>query len=210
MIRTAIIEDQSRYRDLLRLILTGSENITLVFEREHCRNIIEDVVKEMPDVLIMDIDLPGKSGIDAVIELKAIFPEIKILMLTVFEDDEKIFAAIKAGANGYLLKKDPPQKILDAIKELSEGKASMNGLIAKKVMEYLCKKKPSPGIDDFDLTSREHEILELLIDGLSYKEIAAKCFISPETINSHVKNIYQKLNVHSRAQIAARFGKRSS
>jgi DNA-binding NarL/FixJ family response regulator len=205
MIRTAIVEDQPRYRDLLRLILTGSDNIEIVFEREHCRTIIDDVVKNIPDVLIMDIDLPGKSGIDAVVELKAVFPEIKILMLTVFEEDDKIFAAIKAGANGYLLKKDSPQKILDAIKELNEGKASMNGLIAKKVMEYF-QKKPLPEVADFHLTKREHEILELLIEGLSYKEIAAKCFISPETMNTHIKNIYQKLNVHSRAQITARFG----
>ena len=205
MIKTAIVEDQSRYRELLRLILNGADNIQVIFEREHCRTIIDDVVKDMPDVLIMDIDLPGKSGIDAVTELKAVFPEIKILMLTVFEEDEKIFAAIKAGANGYLLKKDSPQKILDAIKDLSEGKASMNGLIAKKVMEYFYK-KPGPNVDEFNLTKREHEILELLIQGLSYKEIASKCFISPETMNSHIKNIYQKLNVHSRAQINARFG----
>jgi len=208
MIKTAIVEDQPRYRDLLRLILTGSDLVELVFEKEHCRNIVDDVVKAMPEVLVLDIDLPGKSGIEAVIELKAVFPEIKILMLTVFEDDEKIFAAIKAGANGYLLKKDPPQKILDAIRELSEGKASMNGLIAKKVMEYFQKKKPLPGIEDLNLTRREHEILQWLIEGLSYKEIAVKCFISPETMNSHIKNIYQKLNVHSRAQITARFGNR--
>jgi len=206
MIKTAIVEDQPRYRDLLKLIFNSSDNVQLVFEKEHCRTIIDDVVNDMPDVLIMDIDLPGKSGIDAVVEVKAVFPEIKILMLTVFEDDEKIFAAIKAGANGYLLKKDPPQKILDAIRELSEGKASMNGLIAKKVMEYFYKKKPLPGIEDFNLTKREQEILEHLIEGLSYKEIAARCFISPETMNSHIKNIYQKLNVHSRAQITARFG----
>jgi DNA-binding NarL/FixJ family response regulator len=206
-IKTAIVEDQLRYRDLLRLILTGSDMIELLFEREHCRNIVDDVIDKMPDVLIMDIDLPGKSGIDAVIELKAVFPGIKILMLTVFEEDEKIFAAIKAGANGYLLKKDQPQKILDAIKELSEGKASMNGLIAKKVMEYF-HKKSLPGIEDFHLTKREHEIMEHLIAGLTYKEIAALCFISPETMNSHIKNIYQKLNVHSRAQITARFGNR--
>ena len=127
-------------------------------------------------------------------------------MLTVFEDDEKIFGAIKAGANGYLLKKDSPQKILDAIKELSEGKSSMNGLIAKKVMEYFHKKKLIPKIEDFHLSRREQEILELLIEGLTYKEIAARCFISPETMNSHVKNIYQKLNVHSRAEATARFG----
>jgi DNA-binding NarL/FixJ family response regulator len=206
MIKTAIVEDQHRYRDLLKLILTGSGKIHLLFEREHCRKIMDDVINQMPDILIMDIDLPGKSGIDAVSELKAVFPELKILMLTVFEDDEKIFGAIKAGANGYLLKKDSPQKILDAIQELYEGKASMNGLIAKRVMEYFQKKTPAPNVAEFNLTKREQEILVLLIQGLSYKEIAGKCFISTETMNSHIKNIYQKLNVHSRAQISARFG----
>lgn len=206
MIKTAIIEDQERYRDFLRMILSSSDKIEIIFEKGHCKNIVDDMVKNMPDVLIMDIDLPGKSGIEAVGELKAIFPELKILMLTVFEDDEKIFGAIKSGANGYLLKKDSPQKILDAIQELNEGKASMNGLIAKKVMEYFQKKTPLPNVDEFRLTKRENEILGLLIEGLSYKEIAAKCFISIETMNTHIKNIYQKLNVHSRAQIAARFG----
>ena len=204
-IRIAIVEDQIRYRDLLRLILTGSDNIELLFEKDHCRNIMEDVVKQLPDVLIMDIDLPGKSGIEAVREVKEVFPDLKILMLTVFEDDEKIFGAIKAGANGYLLKKDPPQKILDAIQELYEGKSSMNGLIAKKVLEYF-QQKPAVTVEEkYHITKREKEILSFLMEGFSYKEIAVKCFISPETMNSHIKNIYQKLNVHSRAQLAARF-----
>lgn len=204
-IRIAIVEDQIRYRDLLRLILTGSDNIELLFEKDHCRNIMEDVVKQLPDVLIMDIDLPGKSGIEAVREVKEVFPDLKILMLTVFEDDEKIFGAIKAGANGYLLKKDPPQKILDAIQELYEGKSSMNGLIAKKVLEYF-QQKPAVTVEEqYHITKREKEILSYLMEGFSYKEIAVKCFISPETMNSHIKNIYQKLNVHSRAQLAARF-----
>jgi DNA-binding NarL/FixJ family response regulator len=206
MIRIAIVEDQARYRELLRLIISGADQMEIVFEKEHCRNIMDEIVRAIPDVLIMDIDLPGKSGIEAVIEIKAVFPEINILMLTVFEEDEKIFAAIRAGANGYLLKKDSPQKILDAIKELYEGKSSMNGLIAKKVMEYFHKKKLLPKVEDFHLSRREHEILELLIEGLTYKEIATKCFISPETMNSHIKNIYQKLNVHSRAEATARFG----
>ena len=118
MIRVAIVEDQVRYRDLLKAILSGSDRIELLFERDHCRNILDDIIKQLPDVLIMDIDLPGRSGIEAVRELKEIFPDLKILMLTVFEDDDKIFGAIKAGANGYLLKKDSPQKILDAIGEL--------------------------------------------------------------------------------------------
>ena len=204
-IRIAIVEDQIRYRDLLRLILTGSDKIELLFEKDHCRNIMDDVVKQLPDVLIMDIDLPGKSGIEAVREVKEVFPDLKILMLTVFEDDEKIFGAIKAGANGYLLKKDPPQKIQDAIQELYEGKSSMNGLIAKKVLEYF-QQKPAVTVEEkYHITKREKEILSFLMEGFSYKEIAVKCFISPETMNSHIKNIYQKLNVHSRAQLAARF-----
>jgi DNA-binding NarL/FixJ family response regulator len=204
VIRIAIVEDQVRYRDLLKLILSGADNIELLFEKEHCRNLLEDVVKQLPDVLIMDIDLPGKSGIEAVRELKEVFPDLKVLMLTVFEDDEKIFGAIKAGADGYLLKKDPPQKILDAIQELYDGKSSMNGLIAKKVLEYF-QQKPAVSVEEqYHITKREKEILSLLMEGLSYKEIAAKCFISFETMNSHIKNIYQKLNVHSRAQLAAR------
>lgn len=205
MINVAIIEDNERYRDLLKTIITGSDKVELLFERNHCRTIVDDVVKQMPDVIIMDIDLPGKSGIEAVAELKDIFPDIRILMLTVFEDPDKIFGAIKAGALGYLLKKDPPQKILDAIMELSEGKSSMNGLIARKMLEYFQNKPAVNNPEEFNLTKREHEILEQLINGLSYKEIAAKCFISPETLNTHIKHIYQKLNVHSRAQIAAKF-----
>ena len=205
LIRIAIVEDQVRYRDLLKLIVAGSDNIELLFEKDHCRNLMDDVVKQLPDVLIMDIDLPGKSGIDAVRELKEVFPDLKILMLTVFEDDDKIFGAIKAGADGYLLKKDSPQKILDAVQELYDGKSSMNGLIAKKVLEYF-QQKPAVTVEErYHITKREKEILAFLMEGLSYKEIAAKCFISFETMNSHIKNIYQKLNVHSRAQLAARF-----
>jgi DNA-binding NarL/FixJ family response regulator len=205
LIRVAIVEDQVRYRDLLKLILSGSDHIELLFEKEHCRSLMDSVIKQLPDVMVMDIDLPGKSGIEAVRELKEVFPDLKVLMLTVFEDDEKIFGAIKAGADGYLLKKDPPQKILDAIEELYDGKSSMNGLIAKKVLEYF-QQKPAVTVEEkYHITKREKEILSFLMEGLSYKEIASKCFISFETMNSHIKNIYQKLNVHSRAQLAARF-----
>jgi DNA-binding NarL/FixJ family response regulator len=208
MIKVAIVEDQARYRELLRLIIAGSDKIELLFEKENALSIIDDIVKQMPDLLVMDIDLPGKSGIDAVREIKEIFPEIKILMLTVFEEEDKIFGAIKAGANGYLLKKDSPQKILDSIQELYDGKAPMNGLIAKKVLDYLYTKPEISIADEFHLTKREKELLELLIEGLSYKEIAARCFISVETMNTHIKNIYQKVDVHSRAQLAALFRKK--
>jgi DNA-binding NarL/FixJ family response regulator len=155
----------------------------------------------------MDIDMPGMSGIEAVWEIKKHWPDIKIVMLTVFEDDDKIFGAIKAGANGYLLKKDSPQKILDAIQAASQGESPMNGMIAAKVLEYFQKQqKKVTGLKELNITEREKEILQLLIGGNSYKEIAGALFISTETLNSHIKNIYRKLNVHSRSELAARYG----
>jgi len=205
MIKTAIIEDNKRYKDLLRTILNSHEKIELIYESDNCRQIVYDLRKPRPEVVIMDIELPGKSGIEAVGELKREFPDMKILMLTVFEDEDKIFGAIKAGADGYLLKKDTPQKILDSITEVHEGKSSMNGMIAKKVLEYFQKKKTVELPEKYNLTKRELEILELLMGGLTYKDIADKCFISVQTLNTHVKHIYQKLGVHSRAEISAKF-----
>lgn len=205
MIRTAVVEDDPRYRELLRTILSSSDRITPVVILENCLDVIKEIRKHEPSVIIMDINLPIKSGIQAVEEIKRIYPEMKILMLTVFEDEEKIFAAIKAGADGYLLKKDSPQKVLDSIVDVYEGKSSMNGIIAKKVMEFFQKKPAIKNADEYHLTKREMEILALLMDGLSYKEIADKCFISIQTLNSHIKNIYTKLGVHSRAEVSAKF-----
>jgi DNA-binding NarL/FixJ family response regulator len=205
MIPVAVVEDDPRYRDLLKSILSSSERITPVFILEHCMEIMSEIRKHNPAVIIMDINLPVKSGIQAVEEIKKIYPEIKILMLTVFEDEEKIFAAIKAGADGYLLKKDSPQKVLDSVVDVYEGKSSMNGIIARKVLEYFQKKPALKNLTEYNLTKREFEILGLLMDGLSYKEIADKCFISIQTMNSHIKNIYAKLGVHSRAEASAKF-----
>ncbi len=135
------------------------------------------------------------------------WPEIKVLMLTVFEDVEKIFGALKAGANGYLLKKDSPQKILDAIDFVYRGESPMNGVIAAKVLDYFHQSSQKNTIFfESNLTAREKEILDLLVKGLSYKQIAADIFISVETLNSHIKNIYRKLNVHSRSELASRLG----
>jgi DNA-binding NarL/FixJ family response regulator len=205
MIKTGIVEDDTRYQDLLRVILSNSDKATPVFVVGNCNDIISDVRKFGPDVVIMDINLPGKSGIEGVSELKKAFPEVKVLMLTVFEDEDKIFSAIKAGADGYLLKKDSPQKVLDSIQDVFDGKSSMNGIIARKVLEYFHKKPVVKKPDEYNLTKRESEILELLMDGLSYKDIADKCFISTQTLNSHIKNIYTKLDVHSRAEASAKF-----
>lgn len=207
MARIAIIEDNAQYRTAISIILQLNEDIRLVHKLEDAREMLEKFEQDMPEVVLMDIDLPFKSGIEAVWTLKKKWPGIKVLMLTVFEDDDKIFGAIRAGANGYLLKKDPPQKILAAIESVLKGESPMNGIIAAKMLEYFQQQgKKSDDIEEANLTLREKEILQLLIQGNSYKEIAALIRISVETLNSHIKNIYRKLDVHSRSELAARYG----
>lgn len=207
MINVAIIEDNPKYRTMLSIILQLNERFKLIQKLESCEEMIPLFEVDKPDVVLMDIDMPGITGIQGVWEIKKIWPEMKVLMLTVFEDDEKIFGAIKAGANGYLLKKDSPQKIMEAVIAVYNGESAMNGMIAAKVLEYFQREQQKTAtIEDSNLTAREKDILQALMRGLSYKEIAAGAFISGETLNSHVKNIYRKLNVHSRSELAARFG----
>jgi DNA-binding NarL/FixJ family response regulator len=204
MITIAIIEDNAQYRKAISFIIQMNNQYRLVHTLENCLNMISSFTETKPDVVLMDIDMPGMNGIEAVWEIKKIFPEIKILMLTVFEDEEKIFGAIRAGANGYLLKKDTPQKIMGAIEAVQNGESPMNGMIASKVLDFFQQSKTAL-IDESVLTEREGQILRLLMKGNSYKEIATEIFISVETLNSHVKNIYRKLNVHSRSELAAKY-----
>jgi DNA-binding NarL/FixJ family response regulator len=207
MLNIAIIEDNSQYRTTLSIILQLNENFRLIHKLDSCEEMIGRFEAEQPEVVLMDIDLPGMDGIQAVWEIKKHFPEMKVMMLTVFEDDEKIFKAIRAGANGYLLKKDSPQKILDAIEAVVNGEWPMNGMIAARILDcFQHMQKRNSEIEELHLTSREKEILNLLIKGYSYKEIAAALFISVETLNSHIKNIYRKLDVHSRSELAAKYG----
>src|SRR5687767_12937134 len=134
MINIAIIEDNPQYRTTLSIIMQLNENLKLIHKLNDCKDMSELFEIEKPDVAIMDIDMPGKNGIEGVWEIKQKWPEIKVLMLTVFEDDDKIFSAIKAGANGYLLKKDSPQKIIEAIQQVHAGESPMNGMIASRVL----------------------------------------------------------------------------
>ena len=207
MIRLAIIEDNALYRTALQTYLKSTEGIEIVYLESSITGLLGNVSLN-PDVVIMDIDLGKESGIEGVQKIKHVFPGAGIFMLTVFEDDEKIFQSIKAGALGYLLKKDPPAKIVDAIQNIYKGESVMNGRIARKVLNYFSTSKPAtPDFEIYHLTKREKEILLLLMDGLSYKEIAGKCFISIDTLNSHIRKVYTKLNVHSRSEIAAKFRK---
>lgn len=208
MLQIAIIEDNQQYRKAIELILELDKKFSLLHTLGNCHDMLEHFADARPDVVLMDIDLPGMNGIQAVWEIKKEFPEIKILMLTVFEDEEKIFGALKAGANGYLLKKDSPVKILESIEAVYNGESPMNGMIASKVLEFFQKTKTAE-VDQSSLTEREKQILQLIIKGYSYKEIASSIFISVETLNSHIKNIYRKLNVHSRSELTAKFGSHS-
>lgn len=204
MIKVALIEDNLQYKDALTLFLKLEDGLEITHILGNCNTLQQDFASVLPDLVLMDIDLPGKSGIDGVLSIKGQWPQIKVLMLTQFEDSEKIFAAIKAGANGYLLKKDSPATITTSIMACMKNESPINGVIASKVLEYFQQKKPSK-INTETLTTRELEILQFIVKGFSYKEIASQCSISIHTLNSHVKNIYQKLKIHSRAEIAARF-----
>ena len=166
-------------------------------------NIVSDLSKSCPDILLMDIGLPNISGIEGVRTVTNNFDDILILMFTVFEDDEKIFAAIKAGASGYLLKKTPPEEIIESIWQLYHGGAPMSPSIARRVINVF-HSDTSKTIEDYKLTAREKEILYSLVDGLSYNKIAEKYFVSLSTIRTHICNIYQKLHVNSKSQAVAK------
>lgn len=207
MIRLAIIEDNEAYRKSLQALVGKANDIELVYSGATCHHIVEAVDIIAPDVVIMDIDLPEINGIEGVRLLKQKHPNLNVFMLTVFEDEDKIFESIKAGAVGYLLKKDPPDSIIEAIGKVARGESVMNGKIARKILAFFALKeqKEQAMLDDYHLTRREKEILQLLMNGDTYKQIAATCFVSLDTVFSHVRKIYAKLNVHSRAEIAARF-----
>ena len=208
-IKVAIFDDNKILLDSLFQLINGSPGFECVGAFPNCNELISDIKKSKPDVVLMDIEMPGMSGIDAVLVIKRNFPEIKILMETVFEEDEKVFATICNGAEGYILKNTPPVEILEAIKEIYEGGAPMTPSIAFKVLKMFRNKTSSTNIENFSLTDREKEVLNLLIKGMSYKLIAENCFISVETVNGHIRNIYKKLQVHSKGEAVAKAIKRN-
>ena len=160
-------------------------------------------VQKHPQVVLMDLEMPIMDGIQTISIATAAYPDIKFIVLTVFEDDEKIFEAIKAGASGYLLKKSSPEEIVEAVKSLYMGGAPMSAIIARKVIESF-QHPSSANKNDYELTTRETEILNSLIDGLSYKKLAEKYFISISTVRTHIGHIYEKLHVNSKAQAVAK------
>ena len=196
-IRTLIYEDNTDMRGALAALIGGTEGFELSGAFDNCLGIVEQAATLRPDVVLMDIDMPGMSGIEGVARLKKAHPQVEALMLTVFDDDNRVFEAVCAGASGYLLKKTAPARILDAIKEVTEGGAPMSPVIARKVLQ-LFPGKPAERDADLDkLTARELEVVKALSRGFSYKMVAAELNISIETVRTYVKRIYEKLQVHS-------------
>ncbi len=198
-LRVAVFDDHAKRLDGLRMLIDSTDDLECVGVFADCREVVRHVMECKPDVVLMDIDMPHVDGLQGVTLLRKQFKDLKILMQTVFEDNEKIFAAIVAGADGYLLKQTAPSELLEAIVEVTKGGAPMTPAIARKVLQ-LCALRSGPSRpNDFDLTERETEILKLLVDGFSYKSIAAKCNISHGTVNTHISHIYEKLQVNSMA-----------
>ena len=199
-IRVCIFEDNTQLRESLFNLVDASDGFVCVGAFANCEDVISKVSSVKPDVILMDIELPGISGIDAVRITKEKFPEVKILMETIFEEDDKIFQSICNGAEGYILKNTPPEEIMEAITEIHEGGAPMTPAIALKVMRMFKQNLSSNKDESFNLSSREKEILKCLVEGMSYKLIAGNCFISIDTVHGHIKNIYKKLQVHSKSE----------
>ena len=197
-IKVFIYDDSNARRDSLKALLELSPEVVFAGEAVNCSNVQEDMERTFPDVVLMDINMPIANGIEGLKKIKENFPHIKVLMQTVFDDSDKVFDCIRNGASGYILKKDSPQRILQAIQEVYDGGAVMNPGIALKVLDYFQPQKTNN-----PLSSRETEVLKLLADGLSYKMVADKLFLSFNTVNTHVKHIYEKLHVSSLGQAIA-------
>lgn len=197
-IKVGIVEDEKVIRESLIVLINGSEGYSCI----HSFETAEDAILALPslnlDVVLMDIHLPGKNGIMCISELRKLCPDTRFLMCTSFEDTDSVFKALKAGAKGYITKTTQPSKILDAILDLYNGGSPMSSQIARKVVESFHSSIQNKELER--LTEREKEILNLLSEGLRYKEIGVKLFISVETVRTHIHNIYEKLEVNSRTE----------
>lgn len=195
-IKVAIYEDNQSLREVLSTIIRNSAGFELAGEFGHCVDAIQNTEAFHPQVILMDIDMPNKSGIEGVRDVKRKFPEVEVIMHTVFEDTDKIFEAIQAGATGYILKNNSLTSILQYIREVNEGGAPMSPAIARKVLAKQHGPQ-EPQKANFNLTEKELNVLKHLANGLSYKMVAAESNLSIDTVRSHVKKIYEKLQVHS-------------
>ena len=199
MIRVTIFEDHTDMRAVLSTLVETSDDFLLAGAYPNAMDILSVVKKQKPDVILMDLQMPGLSGIEATRLVKTYFPQVQVLVQTMFDDNERVFAALCMGASGYILKSTPADKVLEAIADTYNGGSPMTPHIARKVLLMLAQQQNGLSVKDeyIELSNREKEILGFLTKGLSYKMIASECGISYGTVNSHLKKIYEKLHVHS-------------
>lgn len=203
MIRLLIYEDNEKLRKSLQLLLSGMPDIMLIDTFPNCLHVNREVTDSEPDVVLMDIDMPRVNGIEGVRIIKETAPETNVLMHTIFDDDEKIFRSLAAGADGYILKTSTPLELYNAIKDVSTGGAPMSPGVAKKVLESF-RKSNTTDSEVAELSEREMEILLMLTKGYTYKRISAECNISIDTTRTHIKNIYTKLHVNCSTEAVAK------
>jgi DNA-binding NarL/FixJ family response regulator len=202
-IKVALIEDQREIREGLRTLIDGTSGYCCAAAFRSMEEALQRTAYETPDVILVDIGLPGMSGIDGIPLLRERHPEGRILVLTVYDDDDRIFSALCAGACGYLVKKTPPARLLDSVKEALEGGGPMSPEVAHRVINLFRDFRP-PSQTDHDLTPHEVRLLRLLAEGHNYKTAAAELKVSINTISFHMKHVYEKLHVHSKSEAVAK------
>ncbi|RZM30370.1 MAG: response regulator transcription factor [Pedobacter sp.] len=199
-----LYEDNTQLREVLSILLGGNPGYQLLGAYGNCVNILAEVTAAQPDLILMDIDMPHVNGLEGLKILRANNIDCKVLMLTVFDDNKNIFEAIRSGANGYILKKTPPFQLIQYIEDVLNGGAPMTSSIATQVLGMLAEGKKAESTEEFNLSSRERDVLNLLVEGYSYKLVAYELFISIHTVRSHIKKIYEKLSVNSKSEAVAK------
>jgi len=196
-IKVCIFDDNKNIRNSLQMLLHGNYGIEVTGVYENANNLEEALIVSEPDLVLMDIEMPVTNGIEAVRQIKKINPDITVIMQTIFEDEERVFSSILAGASGYLTKDEPPLVIIEAIKDAYKGGAPMTPSIAKKIIQQFQLQNKIVSAEVYNLTMKETEVLRSLADGLSYKMIADKLNMRYDTVHTHIKSIYRKLHVAS-------------
>ncbi len=203
MINVLIYEDNAQMRDSLSMLLDGTEGLHVAGAFRDCLSAAAQVEQLRPDVILMDIDLPHVNGVEGVRRIREVNGTVKILMLTVFDDNQNIFDALQAGANGYLLKKTPPAKLIEYVQDVQNGGAPMTSSVATQVLQMFARQYAAAP-PEYNLSDREKAVLQLLVNGYSYKMIATEMCIAVDTVRSHIRHIYEKLHVNSKSEAVAK------
>jgi DNA-binding NarL/FixJ family response regulator len=201
-VRVAIIEDQPRIRDGLRMLIDGTAGYCCTGAYASMEEALPRIGGELPEVVLVDIGLPGMSGIDGICRMKELWPDLPLVVLTIYGDDKRIFDALCAGARGYLLKNTPPVRLLESIREIMGGGAPMSPEVARRVVDLFQQIHPS--VPDHDLTPHEMRLLKLLVEGHNYQTAGAELKVSINTIRFHMRSVYSKLQVHSKAEAVSK------